>query len=173
MKKVFVPREEQIIVRNTHEALVSQEDFNFLQQKHSKRPKRQRSNKEKKPNKYDDVLYCGHCGRELYMSAKPERKVNGVPTYHSYICYRYTYGLKEPCRNRIFEDELDEIVIKTINHVISYTKVNADNIRKNSIEYLQIKFNQLKEEQTKILREIKRNEESYRMEYENYVKRDI
>jgi len=53
MKKVFVPREEQIIVRNTHEALVSQEDFNFLQQKHSKRPKRQRSNKEKKPNKYD------------------------------------------------------------------------------------------------------------------------
>ncbi|MDO5755835.1 MAG: recombinase family protein [Tissierellia bacterium] len=173
MKRTDIPKNEQIVVRNTHEALVSQEDFDIVQRKLVSKPKITKSKGHKKSNKYENLLFCGHCGRELYMSAKAERKVNGVPTYHSYICYRYTYGLKEPCRNRIFEDELDEIVIKTINHVISYTKVNADNIRKNSIEYLQIKLNQLKEEQTKILREIKMNEESYRMEYENYVKGHI
>lgn len=61
-KKVKLPKSDWIITKNTHEALVSKEDFEYLK----KYPSSYRS--KKKSCLLDNLLYCSICGEDLYIN---------------------------------------------------------------------------------------------------------
>ena len=76
-----VPREDWIITEDAHEAIVTKDEFEAANaqlrvvKKHDRRP----------PSSYDNVFYCGHCGRKL-------RKSFGQDTYFA-------------CDTRIYQED--------------------------------------------------------------------
>ena len=63
-KHIAVPKSEWIIVENTHEALVSKEDFNYLKRFTAKGRSKHDS------CLLDKLIYCQDCGEDLYINIK-------------------------------------------------------------------------------------------------------
>ena len=63
-KCIKVPKEDHIIVRNTHEPIISRSDFEHVQEliKHRQRPSRHNH-----PNLFKGILKCKNCGRPLNL----------------------------------------------------------------------------------------------------------
>lgn len=94
-----VPREEWIITENTHEALVTKEEFDAAHAmiREVKRPER------KSPPACDTVFYCGHCGRKL-------RKSHGLDTY--FACDTQLYQENATCSNiRWSKTDLEAVML--------------------------------------------------------------
>lgn len=79
-----VPREEWIITENTHEAIVSKDEFEAA---HG-RIRAVKKHEHGEPKSYDRVFYCGHCGRKL-------RKSFGLDTY--FACDTHLYQKDAAC----------------------------------------------------------------------------
>ena len=90
-KKIKVPKSMWIIAENTHEALVSKEDFEYLKRFTSK------SRAKKNSSLLDKLLYCSICGDDLYIKA------------NSNSCYCRN------CRNMFFKyDKLENKIISIL-----------------------------------------------------------
>lgn len=76
-----VPKEEWIVTEGTHEAIVTQEEYEAAQaqiravKKHERKP----------PDSSDRIFYCGHCGRKL-------RKSFGLDAYFACDTQLYQEG---------------------------------------------------------------------------------
>ena len=64
-KPVAVPKEDWIIVKNTHEAIIDEETFELVQKFISVK---KRPNKTKRPNIFVGLVKCPDCGRNLAFS---------------------------------------------------------------------------------------------------------
>lgn len=77
-KPVAVPKEEWIVVKNTHEAIIDEETFELVQKFISVK---KRPNKTGRPNMFVGLVKCPDCGRNmafLIQTAKNRDSVVGL-----------------------------------------------------------------------------------------------
>lgn len=124
-KRVKNSKENWIIVKGTHEALVSKEDLKWIQEKYyTKIIQTRRKNHDYAL--FSGFLICNDCHRELYyLESRRPRKDGSRLKY--YICGTNKVNSKGCTPHRIKEDDLIEIVRKSINKQIKLvTKLNDD-----------------------------------------------
>ena len=156
-KAVRTQKEEWVIVENTHEAIISREDFNKVQKIIDN--KTYPSNKRMQVNYYAGHLYCKECGRFMLRKYTGRRKSNPNILNYTYYCSTRYRICKDDCiENKIKSEDLDKIVLKAIKHQIklylkvdtlideiiekrnsSNTKTTLDNIERNLNEKRKIK----------------------------------
>ena len=121
LKKRIVERKcNYKYIENTHEAIVSVEDYEKVQDKKGRRRKEQF-----KSYVYllKGLVYCKNCGRKLiYKNSSPVRidkngKVTGKKNNKGYFLCEEHYLYPNVCDNsdKIMENELNEIVLKTVS----------------------------------------------------------
>lgn len=167
---VYMKKDESKWVKteNTHEPLVSLEDFEKVQEI-VKQNKKAMERKTHKPNPYVKKLFCGHCGRP--MSRCTLHRQEG--TIFKYKCKSNYLVRKDYCSagfdNVIWESELDDAIGAAINLSCLLAKGNrletvVDEIRLSDKEEL------LKSELKTLEKSIKKQQISLKSLYENLVK---
>lgn len=115
-KKKTIPKEDWIIKKGTHEAIVSKEDFLLVQEIREKRAENYYRRKKGSLHLFSGFLKCGQCGSNL-------QHMNGF-----YICRLYiNAGVKFCSRHAIKEDILTDIVQKDI------TELAKDKIKREQL----------------------------------------
>lgn len=115
---------ENILVKNTHEAIIPKKDFELVQQ-------RLKSNRDiSEQLKHNVSIYAGHirceCGQPM---SKITNKYKGKITVR-YVCRSYKTGEKSCTSHQIFEDELNEIILVFLNDCIGGIKQKNEIIKK-------------------------------------------
>ena len=105
-----VPKDEHIVVQNTHEALVSREDWTHVQALISAR---HRPKKHDLANVFKSIVYCSECGHRLTLAYRYNRA--GQRTFPFLRCMHRYVDLKA-CRHyhQIRYDDLYKEVLKRI-----------------------------------------------------------
>lgn len=124
---------DYIIVKNTHEAIISQQDFQTVQQliksRKKIRPKQQ-------IHLFTNILFCADCGHGMHY--KKNR--------HGYVCGNYDkYGHKSCSDHIVRESELSNAILTDIKYLISKLK------NKNFITTLENTINKQKKKAEKDL----------------------
>ena len=193
-KSKFRDKEEWIITENTHEGLIDKTTFENIREIKEKKQnylpyhslkniikdgkenagvKIQRDHK--KEGKYDDLIQCSVCGRNLKKQYGPR----GLK-YHDEICYCYYCKggdrLKlEKSHVRIYETDLDKILVDTLKRLFSsfykkdkrlQLKIYLENISAEKINQVSIKT----DVNNKKIASLRINLQE---QYENYVKGDV
>lgn len=107
-KRILLDSTKFTIVKNTHDAIISKEDFLLTQELINSRKKI--SVKQNK-NLYANILFCADCNSGMhYIKSRKE-----------YVCGTYNKQGKKSCsRHVIKEDELSQLVLKDINILVNY-----------------------------------------------------
>jgi hypothetical protein len=148
-KQQSISKDNWIIIPNTHEAIVSEEDFNTVQNILTKR-NYNNTKRERKPHILSGLVFCGDCKRPMtFMTKNKDSDIVYV------ICAtRKKYGKLCPCASsRLREDYLIKLVTEKIRETAH--KVNADKVVKNtSIDKQAGYINNLNVEQAEIIRQL-------------------
>ncbi|EOU1462731.1 recombinase family protein [Clostridium perfringens] len=127
-KRIQNSPNKYIIVKNTHEPIISNEQFDLVQSLIDKRRK-------KRPNQnvhlFSNMLFCSTCGKGMHY--KKNR--------HGYICGLYNKLGKTACKSHLIkESELENIILNDLKELSS--KINKKNyIKKIKKHILTIKSN--------------------------------
>lgn len=116
-KDVVLDKEKWIKVPNTHEALVSKEDFDWIQEKYYTKIIHVRNNH--KYSLFAGFLICNECHRGFNFCTK-KRKDNS--SYNFYQCGSYKLNKTLCTSHTISEEKLKNIIIEAINHHIKLIK---------------------------------------------------
>lgn len=103
-----------IIVENAHDAIISKEDFELVQELLTKRSRKQ-NNHRKSTHLFSNLLFCSDCGHGMHF--KKNRK--------GYICGNFDKnGKYGGCTSHIIrEQELESIILKDIEIILKDIKV--------------------------------------------------
>ncbi|MCM0744391.1 recombinase family protein [Clostridioides difficile] len=115
-KPVAVPKEDWIIVKNTHEAIIDEETFNLVQKYISikKRP-----NKTGRPNMFVGLVKCPDCGRNMAFS-------NSNGKEPRFRCRTYARNSNLCTTHAISYDALKQIVMNDIQKHIKNMEALGD-----------------------------------------------
>lgn len=122
------PEEEHMIFYNTHEAIISQEDWGAVQKI---REGRRRKNKTGKVSKFSGLLYCGDCGAKLYNHAK----ANSDYAYFQCGTYAYTATKGECSSHYISEKVIEQIVLAELNKIINAAEIDVNGLSSAVMQY--------------------------------------
>ena len=117
-KLIRRPENEQIVVENTHPALVSQELWDIVQdvRQHKKRIPKQME----EPNIFSGLAFCADCGKPMILHrASTMKKIR-----YNFKCYTYgKWGKTECTPHHIREDELCKIVLDDLRRVTHFARM--------------------------------------------------
>ena len=122
-KCVPVPKERHLIVKNTHEPIISQDDFDSVQSMIQARTHPWLHDHE---NLFKGIIHCAHCGNRMAL-VHQKRPYGNVS--HTYKCTTYMRN-KEQCPrpNTLLHRQIKEIDIET--------KISKLEIRKDKLYQL-------------------------------------
>jgi DNA invertase Pin-like site-specific DNA recombinase len=123
-KLVPVPKEKHIVVENTHEPLVSREDFERVQQLISAR---HTPPKHKHENIFRGILFCAECGKRLCLSNQNIKSVGGTRKLKSFYRCMNHYNNPDECAhyNYIYYDDLYIKISLAVKNVVSLMKTDG------------------------------------------------
>jgi len=123
-KQVKVPKEKHIICENMHEAIVSREDYERVQQLTAAR---YMPPKHKQENIFRGLLFCTECGRRMVQSHQRIKTAGNTlkrkPTYRCNTHYKYPTECLH--HNYIYSDKLYENILLSVRKVLNLAKGNA------------------------------------------------
>ena len=133
-KHILRPESEQVLVENTHEALVTQERWDIVQtvRQHKKRTPKQMD----EPNMFSGLVYCADCGKPLVLHRASTMK----KTKYNFRCYTFGKRGKGNCSpHHIREMDLMKIVLDDIRRVTHSARTQERQFaqyinQKNSVE---------------------------------------
>ena len=131
LKQIAKSAEEWIKVENTHEPLISQETWDFVQSL-DKHPSRNRCGKSGFVHLYASVLHCIDCGATMRHYSDSRKKADGSPqsVYEAYCCNRYASGGKATCTaHHINSRVLTEVVLTDIRQKASMAQRDPKHMR--------------------------------------------
>ena len=114
-------REEWIVVKDAHPALVDREMFARVQEKLAKRKLRTTSHKKTNGDRYllTGIVRCGHCGAKMYGTRGTRRKNGTEYVYDKYICSTYhTRGKTECHHHAVDQGLLMEFVVRSLRETL-------------------------------------------------------
>ena len=138
-RKVDNPKEDWLIFKNTHEAIIDQETFDIVQKMRSHKRSNQRyKNRAGHENLFAGLVFCGTCGRKHYFC--PQEK-NGLNHDH-YKCSGYRKPI-DGCENPhyIQKSTLIEIVSGKLRQTIQEAHFNQEDFLKKLEQQSQAQFN--------------------------------
>mgnify|MGYP000948841250 CR=1 FL=1 len=110
-KKRRLPKEQWIVVDNTHEPIIDQETFDRVQA--IQKIKRKSVNTEYSDNIFAGILFCADCKHAMNRAYAKENKKGSI----GYICKIYkTMGKKHCPSHMIKNEELEEAVLSSIKN---------------------------------------------------------
>ena len=102
-KKLYEnPKEEWLIIENTHEPIISQHDFDLVQEIRSHKRRRQKSGT---VSPFAGMVYCADCGNTLYVG----RAQSMSPNQEHMMCSTYAHDSDECTAHYIRTCDLTEI----------------------------------------------------------------
>lgn len=124
-KRTRVPEHERIIVKDTHEAIISRDDFEKVQLMISNRKCETRY---EVPNLFKSIVKCKKCGRTLTFCYNKRNK-SGIRVY-KYACMGRYLGDKDIHESvSIMYKDLEEIVTTRLRSLMeSMKKLYEDNV---------------------------------------------
>lgn len=101
---------DYIVVENTHQAIISRDDFNSVQQLIKSRKK---IRPQQQVHLFTHLAFCDDCGHGMHY--KKNRK--------GYVCGNYNKHGKKACNDHIVkEDELSNTILADLKYLISNLK---------------------------------------------------
>lgn len=137
-RKVDNPKEDWLIFKNTHEAIIDQETFDIVQKMRSHKRSNQRyKNRAGHENLFAGLVFCGTCGRKHYFC--PQEK-NGFNHDH-YKCSGYRKPI-DGCENPhyIQKSALIEIVSDKLRQTIHECQLDQETFLKRLEQQSQAQF---------------------------------
>lgn len=137
-RKVDNPKEDWLIFKNTHEAIIDQETFDVVQKMRSHKRSNQRyKNRAGHENLFAGLVFCGTCGRKQYFC--PQEK-NGLNHDH-YKCSGYRKPI-DGCENPhyIQKSALIEIVSDKLRQTIHDCQLDQEAFLKKLEQQSQAQF---------------------------------
>lgn len=137
-RKVDNPKEDWLVFKNTHEAIIDQETFDIVQKMRSHKRSNQRyKNRAGHENLFAGLVFCGTCGRKHYFC--PQEK-NGLNHDH-YKCSGYRKPI-DGCENPhyIQKSALIEIVSDKLRQAIHDCQLDQDAFLKKLEQQSQAQF---------------------------------
>lgn len=139
-KKVPVPKEDWCCTENTHEPLVTQEQFDRAEHFLGENTKSNAANPAFRHSIFGGVTYCAHCGAAMCSGGsvyKGERA-----KYWYLVCNNLTSRTIHRCEHgaRIRYDNLMEIVRRDLNELLSFDDEDIEEIIQSAIRQSKAAF---------------------------------
>ena len=137
-RKVDNPKEDWLIFKNTHEAIIDQETFDIVRKmRNHKRSNQRYKNRIGHENLFAGLVFCGTCGRKHYFC--PQEK-NGLNHDH-YKCSGYRKPI-DGCENPhyIQKSALIEIISGKLRQTIQEVHFNQEAFLKKLEQQSQAQF---------------------------------
>jgi len=126
-KDVKKDADEQIVIENHHQAIISYRDFRIAQELRQSRSKSDYRGVKKYENTYTGFLVCGDCGSPMFSMSRPDlRDAYRCGTYHR-------QGLKGCTSHYIRVDVLDKL-LKEYLRKVRETSADMIEILQNDIQ---------------------------------------
>ena len=119
-KRMVRPKEEWVIFENTHPAIISQHDFELVQELRSHRRKMQKC---EEVNPFSGMVYCADCGRPMYLC----RSRSLTKEQEHMKCSTYSKDPNECSAHFIRTCVLKELLLNEINKLLEYVNINKEN----------------------------------------------
>ena len=114
-KTVKNPQEEWLIFENTHEPIVTQQEFDLVQEL---RKNKRRPTKHEEVNPFSGMVYCADCGKKMYLC----RATSLTADQEHLKCSTYSSD-KDACSAHFIRTiVLNEIVLNELNKLKSEAK---------------------------------------------------
>ena len=117
-KQIRRPESEQILVKNTHAPLVSQELWEIVQEvrRHKRRPPKHME----EPNLFSGLAYCSDCGQYLVLCRTEKMRED----QYYFRCSTYGKRGKDACTpHQIREVDLKQIVLDDLRRVTHFARM--------------------------------------------------
>lgn len=144
-KIVRKPESEQVLVENTHEPLIAQEQWDIVQdvRKHKKRTLKHMD----EPNMFSGLVFCADCGKTLVLYRTQSMK----KSQYCFKCYIYGKRGKDACSpHNIREADLIQIVLDDLRRVTHFARLKerqfAEYINQKNSAELRREMNALQKE---------------------------
>ncbi len=120
-KRVPVPQEKHIIVKDTHEAIISRTDFETVQELVSAK---RRTRKHTDENIFKSIIFCKTCGHRMHFANVTRNRAKGTKVYE--LLYKCSHHFTNPTEctknNGINYFNLKEIITNRIRYLFSLLK---------------------------------------------------
>ncbi len=118
-KRVNNPKDEWLIFENTHEPIVTQQEFDLVQEL---RRNKRRPTKHEEINPFSGICYCADCGKKMYLC----RATSLTDEQEHLKCSTYSSDKNACSAHFIRTIVLKEIVLGELNKIVSFVKENED-----------------------------------------------
>ncbi len=124
-KARYLPKEEWIVVKERHPAIINKELWERVQ--HNLKSQTSNSDHSQREGMFAGVLKCGDCKRAL-------SKNKNLGQIH-YVCGTYkNYGKERCTSHRINQSILEEIIMMELNEILGHIENISDLIREQIVE---------------------------------------
>lgn len=114
-KKILNSEDKWVVFENTHEALITQEQWDIVQKN---RQQRRRPTRMGDMGMFSGLLFCADCGHVMNLN----RSKSWKKRCENYTCGAYK-GYKHPCTAHYIRVEaLEQIVLENLREVISFAR---------------------------------------------------
>ena len=114
-RRVEHSREECLVFKDTHPALITQEVWDIVQRV---RKNRRRPTKMEEQNKYSGLVFCADCGSNMVL----HRARTMSASYHHFTCRTYKKDGESCTGHYIRECVLDEVVLEDLRRVTAMAR---------------------------------------------------
>ena len=118
-KTIRNPKEDWIIFENTHEPIVTQQQFDLVQEL---RKNKRRQQRQETPNPFSGICYCADCGKKMYLC----RSTRLSDDQEHLKCSTYALDKHNCTAHYIRTIVLKELVINEINKLLNIVMNNED-----------------------------------------------
>ena len=164
-KLIETPKSEWIVVKNTHEPIVSQELFDKVQRELEKKKKYRAKGKQKQL--LQGLMYCKECGHTIGISYKKLKNGYSKWTTCNLFSKYYRYDLCSP--HRLNYTYLEEDVLCFLRKIGEkfFEVCEKEDILKESVKIEQKQLYQLEQESEKIEKEMVKHQNILTKLYED------
>ena len=110
-KKIDNPKDEWVIFKDTHPAIISEEDFLLVQKL---RQNKRRPNRKGAISMFSGLMYCADCGAKLYYVANRKHETP------SFVCSSFRKDTSDCSMHFIREKVIYQAVLQDIQKVFQY-----------------------------------------------------
>ena len=140
-KTVRNPQEEWLIFENTHEPIVTQQEFDLVQEL---RKNKRRPTKHEEVNPFSGMVYCADCGKKMYLCRATSLTANQehlkCSTYSSDKDACSAHFIRTVVLNEIVLNELNKLLVRVKEHEDEFVQAAMDNsVQKQSSELTKAK----------------------------------
>ena len=118
-KRVDNPKENWLIFENTHEAIITQQEFDLVQEL---RKNKRRPTKHEEVNPFSGICYCADCGKKLYLC----RATTMTADQEHLKCGTYAKDKNGCTIHFVRTIVLKEIILGELNKMVAFVKDNED-----------------------------------------------